>query len=157
GMSRSEIPDSVVEAFAGALGETVPGLCIGSLRDGVESYATYGVRSVEDPVPVSEDTLFRVASISKLVTGLLLSRLQVSPDSKVRDYLPDFRVADAGVAERLTVRDLLTHRAGFASDYALDRPADELDVGALARAVADLATSPQISPVGRFYSYSNAG
>lgn len=156
-MSRSEIPESVAEAFAGALGQTVPGLCIGSLRDGVESYATYGVRSVEDPVPVNADTLFRVASISKLITGLLLGRLQVSPDAAVRDYLPAFALADPAVAERLTVRDLLTHRSGFASDYALDRPADELDEGALARAVADLATSPQIYPLGRFYSYSNAG
>jgi CubicO group peptidase (beta-lactamase class C family) len=83
--------------------------------------------------------------------------LQVSPDATVRDYLPAFALADPAVAERLTVRDLLTHRSGFASDYALDRPADELDVGALARAVADLATSPQIYPLGRFYSYSNAG
>jgi CubicO group peptidase (beta-lactamase class C family) len=156
-MSRSELPESVAEAFAGALGETVPGLCIGSLRDGVESYATYGVRSVEDPVPVNADTLFRVASISKLVTGMLLSRLQVSPERAVREYLPDFQLADAAVAEQLTVRDLLTHRSGFASDYALDRPAGELDEGALARAVADLATSPQIYPLRRFYSYSNAG
>jgi CubicO group peptidase (beta-lactamase class C family) len=83
--------------------------------------------------------------------------LQVSPNSAVRDYLPDFRLADPSVAEQLTVRDLLTHRAGFASDYALDRPGDELDTGALARAVADLADSPQIYPLGRFYSYSNAG
>ena len=39
----------------------------------------------------------------------------------------------------------------------MDRPAGELDDGALARAVADMATAPQIFPLRRFYGYSDAG
>jgi CubicO group peptidase (beta-lactamase class C family) len=135
----------------------VPGVCTGSLDGGEESYGSYGVRSVEDPVPVNEDTLFRVASISKLITATLLVRLGIGLDAAVRDHLPDFQLADPTVAERVTVRDLLTHRAGFAPDHAMARPADELDDGALARAVTGMATAPQIFPLRRFYGYSNAG
>ncbi|GAB3963031.1 serine hydrolase domain-containing protein [Actinoallomurus acanthiterrae] len=134
-----------------------PGVCVGSLDDGEESYGTYGVRSVEDPVPVTADTLFRVASISKLITATALTRLGVGPDTLVRDHLPDFRVADPAAGEQVTVRDLLTHRSGWAPDGAAHRPADELDAGALARAVADLATAPQIFPLRGFHGYSNSG
>ncbi|GAB2837121.1 hypothetical protein GCM10027176_46950 [Actinoallomurus bryophytorum] len=138
------------------LHDVAPGVCTGSLDGEEESYASYGVRSVEDPVPVDEDTLFRVASIGKLGTGTLLVRLGVGIDTAVRDHLPDFRLADPAVAERVTVRDLLTHRAGFAPDHAMARPAGELDDGALARAVTDLADAPQLFPLRRFYGY-NAG
>ncbi|GAA4634666.1 serine hydrolase domain-containing protein [Actinoallomurus vinaceus] len=134
-----------------------PGVCVGSLDDGEESYGAYGVRSVEDPVPVTADTLFRVASISKLITATVLTRLGVGLDALVRDHIPGFRVADPAVGEQVTVRDLLTHRSGWAPDEAAYRPADELDAGALARAVADLATAPQIFPLRRFHGYSNAG
>ncbi|MBO2450805.1 beta-lactamase family protein [Actinomadura barringtoniae] len=134
-----------------------PGLCRAWLDSGGERYESRGVRSAEDPMPVDEDTLFRVASVSKLITGAAITALGVDVDSAVRDHLPDFRLADADAAGRITVRDLLTHRAGFAPDVNKDRLADELDAGALARAVADLAVAPQISPPGRYYGYSNAG
>lgn len=156
-MNHSGIPSELPDTVARVLGDPVPGISVGALDDDHESYRSYGVRSVEDPVPVSEDTLFRVASISKLITATLLIRLGVDPDSTVRERLPGFRLGEAAVAERLTVRDLLTHRAGFAPDHALGRPAGESDDGALARAVADLAAAPQIFPPRRFYGYSNAG
>lgn len=151
--TSAELPDDVARELA----DTVPGISIGVLDRGRESYRSYGIRSVEDPVPVGEDTLFRVASISKLITATVLIRLGVDPDSAVRDHLPEFRLGDEAVAGQLTVRDLLTHRSGFAPHHALDRPADELDDQALARAVAELSTAPQIFPLRRFYSYSNAG
>lgn len=149
---------------------TTPGVCTGLLEDdslnehgghggqgAKETYGAHGVRSVEDAVPVTPDTLFRVASISKLITATALTELGVDLDAPVRRHLPGFRVAEAGVGERVTVRDLVTHRSGWAPDHTSSRPADESDAGALARAVADLAAAPQIFPPGRLYGYSNAG
>ncbi len=137
--------------------EAAPGACTGLLDDGKETYGSYGVRSVEDPGAVTPDTLFRVASISKVVTATALTRLGVDLSSPVRDHLPGFRVAEDGVGERVTVRDLVTHRGGWEPDHAAYRPADELDAEALTRAVADMASARQIFPLGRFYGYSDAG
>jgi CubicO group peptidase (beta-lactamase class C family) len=61
------------------------------------------------------------------------------------------------VTQTVTLRQLVTHRPGWASDSGQERPAREFDDGALARAVADLADAGQISPPGRFYSYNNSG
>lgn len=139
------------------LRDAAPGVCTGLLEGGADTYRAYGVRSVDDAAPVTADTLFRVASVSKLVTATAVHRLGVSLDSRVRDHLPAFRVADTDAADRVTVRDLLTHRSGWSPDHATSRPADEQDAGALARAVADLARAPQVFPLRRFYGYSNSG
>ncbi|HEY7484524.1 MAG TPA: serine hydrolase domain-containing protein [Streptosporangiaceae bacterium] len=139
----------------------VPGICVGTFAGGVERYEAVGVRSIEDPVPVSADTLFRVASITKTVTACTLMRLvadgRVDIDAYVRAYLPDFRVADAETSAGVTVRDLVTHRTGWEDAVLSALPMTEHDDGALARAIAAMAETKQIFPLGRYYSYSNAG
>ena len=53
----------------------VPGVAVGTLRDGDEAIATFGVTSVENPLPVQPDTLFQIGSITKTVTATALMRL----------------------------------------------------------------------------------
>jgi CubicO group peptidase (beta-lactamase class C family) len=139
----------------------IPGICVGTFSDGEENYVTAGVRSAEDPVPVTADTLFRVASITKTVTACALMRLvadgKVDLDASVRTYLPDFRVADAAASAQVTVRDLATHRGGWEEHPLLRLPATEQDDGALARGIAALSGAAQIFPLRRYYSYNNSG
>ena len=44
---------------------------------------------------------------------MLVDAGEVEWDAPVRTYLPDFRLSDPFITERITVRDLLSHRAGF--------------------------------------------
>ena len=136
----------------------IPGAAIGILSGGKERYAGLGVTSIENPLPVDEDTLFQAGSITKTLTATAVLRLaqsgELDLDVPVRTYLPDLRLADDDVAARITMRDLLSHGGGFAGDLF-----DDLGWGddAIARIVARLAEAPQLTPLRAVWSYNNAG
>ena len=73
-------------------------------------------------------------------------------------HLPAFRLATPGVAERITVRHLLTHTAGFVGDWFLVRPPTLAAGDDAPRRLADaMAEVPQLFPPGGGWSYNNAG
>ena len=136
----------------------VPGVAVGLIADGEEWLSGFGVTNVEHPLPVDADTLFQIGSITKTFTATALMRLvergDVELDAPVRTYLPDLRLRDEDVARRVTLRHLLTHRAGWFGDHFDDTGADD---DALARYVANLHTLEQLTPLGALWSYSNSG
>ena len=120
----------------------------------------FGVNNVEKPdEPTTPETIFRVASITKVVTGLVTMRLveegKLSLDKPVVEYLPWFTLADESARDVITVRHLLSHTAGFPAEYTPDGPHDE---DALVPALMEglpaltLAYFP-----GEGYMYSNWG
>lgn len=138
----------------------VPGASLGALFDGHAYTASFGVTSVADPLPVTDETLFQIGSTSKTFTATALMQLveqgAIGLDEPVRTYLPDFRLASEADASRLTLKHLVTHHGGFDGDYfAGDRNARGDD--ALALFVAGMQKSPQRTPAGYTFSYSNAG
>jgi CubicO group peptidase (beta-lactamase class C family) len=95
-----------------------PGLAIAVVKDDSVVLAKgYGVRELGKPAPVTKNTLFAIASTSKAFTvaalGMLVDEGRLSWDSRVTDVLPGFRLYDPYVTRELTVRDLLSHRAGL--------------------------------------------
>jgi CubicO group peptidase (beta-lactamase class C family) len=136
----------------------IPGVAIGISHGGREWAAGFGTTSIENPLPVTPDTLFQVGSISKTFTGTLLMMLaeqgKVYLDTPVCNYLPDFRLSDESVARKVTIRHLLTHTGGWVGDYFNDfGPGPE----ALEKMVKDIARLPQIQPLGKIWSYNNTG
>lgn len=77
----------------------------------------YGERRMGSGIAADADTQFAVASNTKAMTAALLAMLvdegKVEWDAPVRTYLPDFTLSDPFIGERITVRDLISHRAGF--------------------------------------------
>lgn len=136
----------------------VPGVSIGIWHKGREYTAGFGVTSVEHPLPVTADTLFQTGSISKTFTGTLMMMLveqgKVDLDAPVRKYIPEFKVQDSEVSERVTVRHLLTHMGGWVGDYFNDFGNGD---DALERMVKDIAGMPQIQQLGTIWSYNNTG
>ncbi len=136
----------------------VPGVSVGIWQAGKEFSAGFGVTSVENPLPVTADTLFQVGSISKTFTGTLLMRLvemgKLELDDPVRKYLPTLKLSDSRVAEIVTTRHLLTHTGGWTGDYFNDFGNGN---DALAKMVKSIAKLPQITPLGEVWSYNNAG
>ena len=95
-----------------------PALSIAVVKDGVTVLARgYGVREQGKAAPVDAHTLFAVASNTKAVTAAALAILvdegRVKWDAPIRTYLPGFTLSDPFIGERITVRDTLSHRAGF--------------------------------------------
>jgi CubicO group peptidase (beta-lactamase class C family) len=135
----------------------VPGVAVGIWSQGREHLRGFGVTNVDHSVPVDADTLFRIGSTTKTFTATAMMRLveqgRVDLQAPVRTYLPDFALADEAVANRVTVRQLMNHSAGWLGD-------DYGDFGrgddALARYVAGLKQLPQLTPLGQVFAYNNA-
>ncbi|MDB5120389.1 MAG: serine hydrolase [Sphingobacteriales bacterium] len=103
----------------------IPGLAISIVKDGkVVIMKGYGVRDIKTKEPVDENTLFMIASNSKLFTGTALAQLdfnkKLSLDDKITKYLPEYRLYDKNTSELVTIKDVLSHRIGtktFQGDF----------------------------------------
>lgn len=111
------------------------GLAVTIVKDGrVVFERGYGLRSLGDPDPVDEHTLFAIGSTTKAVTavalGMLVDEGKVRWDDRVTRHLPWFQLRDPWATRELTVRDLLTHRAGLPNaDYLwYEQNADTRDI-----------------------------
>ncbi|HJQ23790.1 MAG TPA: serine hydrolase [Blastocatellia bacterium] len=96
----------------------VPGMAIAIVKDREVIYAKgLGYRDVEKQLPVTADTLFAIGSSTKAFTTFVLGTLvdegRLEWDKPVRNYIPSFKLYDPSMTERLSVRDLVTHRSGL--------------------------------------------
>lgn len=100
-----------------------PGLAVAIVKDREVVFSKgYGVRELGKPDPVDEHTLFAIGSTTKAMTaaaiGMLVDEGKLDWDDPVADHLPGFQLSDAFVTREVTIRDLLTHRAGLPNaDY----------------------------------------
>jgi CubicO group peptidase (beta-lactamase class C family) len=153
-MSQDKLSE-FVSSQATELG--IPGVAVGVLLDGREMYASHGVTSLANPLPVDENTLFPLASVSKTFTATALMRLvaqgEVDLDAPVRRYVPELRLANERAAARITVLNLLNHTAGLEWNLIDDGKGDR----SLAGLVDKLPGLPLIAAPGARASYSQAG
>lgn len=96
----------------------IPGLAIAIVKDGkVILSKGYGVTEANHSGKVDENTLFIIASNTKLFTGTSLAKLdyekKLSLSDKVTKYFPWFRLYDSNSTRLATVRDMLCHRIGL--------------------------------------------
>src|SRR6478735_760636 len=103
----------------------IPGLAIAIVKDGkVVLMKGYGVRDMQSKEPVDENTLFMIASNSKLFTATALAQLEfdkkLSLDDKITKYFLNYRVYDTTTTALVTIRDMLCHHLGtktFQGDF----------------------------------------
>lgn len=103
----------------------VPGMAVGIVVNGVPVLAQgYGVRDVRSGQTVDADTLFPLASVSKVLAGASVAALvgegKVQWDSKVSDLMPGIRLQNPYVTSEMTLRDLLSQRTGYHAFYGED-------------------------------------
>ena len=96
----------------------VPGMSVGIIKDGKMVYAKgFGINSLTTKQKMDENTLVGIASNSKGFTGTALAMLadegKLNFDDKVTKFIPEFRMYDPYVTQEITVKDLITHRAGL--------------------------------------------
>src|SRR5712675_1342041 len=107
----------------------IPGLAMAVLQNGeVALVKAYGLRDVESGLPMTTDTHFTICSITKSFTAtglaLLVDERRLDWTKPVRDVIPEFRLADAGATDRVTVRDILCHHSGLPRHDWIWIPAD---------------------------------
>ncbi len=95
------------------------GLAVGLVgTDGLGIFHSHGVADTESKEPISEDTVFRIASITKTFTAIAIMQLWerglVELDAPVNEYLRSYELGSANAGSQpATIRNLLTHTAGL--------------------------------------------
>jgi serine-type D-Ala-D-Ala carboxypeptidase/endopeptidase len=134
----------------------VPGLVWGIVKDGrLVHVRAMGLQTVEDNVPVTPDTAFRIASMTKAFTGYSILKLRdegrLRLDDPASKYVPETK----GWAKGITVGDLLHHTAGFVTDDPWgdrQQPLPEAEFSKMLKVGVPFSTAP-----GTRYEYSNFG
>jgi D-alanyl-D-alanine-carboxypeptidase/D-alanyl-D-alanine-endopeptidase len=113
--------DRTMEAFR--VESHVPGMVWGIVQDGRLAHVQGGgVQDVETKRPVTPETLFRIASMTKAFTALSILRLRdegrLALDAPAETYVPELSGWKYPTADspKIRVRDLLTHTGGFVTD-----------------------------------------
>ncbi len=98
--------------------EKLPGVATIIVKNGeIVWVESYGYADVENAVPVSDSTIFMLASLSKVFTGTALMQLfengQLDLDEDINNYLPYNVDVPGFVGDSITFRQLMTHTASI--------------------------------------------
>ncbi len=140
--------------------EHVPGAVWGIVIDGELAHTgVLGYRDVPAKSPVTPDTVFRIASMTKSFTAMAIMKLRdqgrLSLDDPAERYIPELKslVYPTTDAPRITVRHLLSHAAGFPED----NPWGDQQLAATEDEFTAMLRQgiPFSNPPGVAYEYSN--
>lgn len=155
----SEINDWLQENLPRLVAEHgVPGATAAVTMSGEVVEAAAGVLNKNTGVETTTDSVFQIGSITKVWTTTLAMQLVdeglLDLDAPVREYVPEFRIADEDAAKRITVRQLMSHTSGFEGDLFTDTGRGD---DCVEKYVATLHDTPQLFAPGEMFSYNNAG
>jgi CubicO group peptidase (beta-lactamase class C family) len=135
----------------------VPGVAFGIVKDGRAETRAFGITNVDNAQPVTAETVFPIASISKTVCATAIMKLaqdgRLATEAPVRKYLPEFRVRDEQAGSAVTIAHLLAHVPGWEGQLS----ADDRGAETLANFTTGLKDLPQLAAPGEVWSYNNAG
>lgn len=144
--------DSIVEQNFEASG-TVGAAVVVTYKGQVVLTKCFGLRKEGEADAIDAHTIFRLASVSKSVTGVLAGIMDdediVNLDDKVLDYLPEFQLKNPDYTQQLTVRNLLSQTSGVVphaydlmveDKVPLDKIMTYLDEAAITAAPGDIYT-----------------
>lgn len=144
----------------------VPAIVMGIVQDGdIAGFVTEGVLDRSTAEPVADNTVFQIASLSKIFTGTLARELVLNggmdPAAPVTAYLPAELTREAGAKlDGVTVAHLIHHRSGLPRDTAVvAREGNDPMLVPLSEEglLEDLRVAEMVGPPGAQYEYSNLG
>src|SRR6266700_6317525 len=123
-MSHSKLSDVAThireQAAAYCDSNKIPGYLAGVYHGGDQAVVAHGVTNIVTGAPMFEDTGFLFGSVTKLLTTTLVlqqvERGVIDLDERVNKYLPEFKLTTPEAAEKIRVRNLLTHTNGIDAD-----------------------------------------
>jgi CubicO group peptidase (beta-lactamase class C family) len=159
-------PEQIDAIFRPLTNDQSPGIAVSVIRDGKLVFARgYGLANVEKRTPITPDTDFRLASVTKQFTAMSIMLLvhdgKLRYDDTLTKIFPEF----PAYGKDITVRQLLNHTSGV-KDYGelymkqvgeqtpMDKVPQILDKGVLQLLEQQTATD---FPPGSKWMYSNSG
>ncbi|MEO7067945.1 MAG: serine hydrolase domain-containing protein [Rhodanobacter sp.] len=137
--------------------DAVAGLATAVVIDNKVVYErTVGFADAATRQPVTPNTVFRLASLSKAfataITGLLVDDGKLSWDTKLVDVLPYFKLKDMQSADQATISDILGQRLGLPRNTYDNMLEDDVSYEELVRKLDEVDMT---CPVGQCYGYQN--
>ena len=122
----------------------------------------YGFANFEWKIPNTTSTKFKIGSITKQFTAMLIMQLaeagQIGLNDKISDYLPYYR---KDIGTQITINHLLTHTSGLPSLYRKDYPEFEISLRhnpySLREGIQKFRSDDLRSTPGTSYHYTNSG
>lgn len=153
--------DAAIRALDGIAQTTMartgmPGLAIVVARDGAIAYAKgFGVADLDTGAPVDADTVFQLASVSKMIGASVVAAVVGTTDIEWNDpvvkHLPYFRLSDPWVTQHVTIGDMYAMRSGLPADAG-----DDLgEMGFTRRQIIESLAALPLSPFRARYHYAN--
>lgn len=113
----------------------------------------FGMADVEHEVPVKSNTIFRLGSVSKVITAIAVMQLveqnKIELDADIRKYVPEFPEKDHVV----TVRHILTHTSGIRHYRPLE-PENMQQFRTVAASLSRFVNDPLLHKPGEKSTYS---
>ena len=161
--SVTEVLWPLVETLVGS--HEVAGLAVAVVRETTSSSRGFGVRDVGSGAPVTPETMFHLASVSKpfvatAILSLATARNADKPvldlDAPIVEWVPELTLVDGREGD-VTARHLLSHSSGLpdVADYGWHDP--QLGDDALSEFARSLSGWRLMTEPGSTFSYSNAG
>lgn len=146
----------------------LPSVLIAMIDDqNVVWHKAFGFADVENNVPATLDSVYKIGSITKVFAGIEIMRLYedglLDLDAPLTMYLPDFTIksnpvySDPGYLNSITTRSILAHRSGLPRNSAFLGWYWEVIPDVLKNQTESVADLYQAFPVGYRYKYSNIG
>jgi CubicO group peptidase (beta-lactamase class C family) len=158
----SELLDNIKHIIQKSMKENnIPGAAVAVIQNHeIILSEGFGRTTVEEwGSPIRKDTLFRIASVSKLFTGtvimMLVEKGHIDLDEPVQSYVPWFTTADPELSKLMTIRMLLSHSSGLPTGGALSFHYKENGLYHYMKEV--VPTLPVLFYPGTAYSYGNHG
>lgn len=158
--NQPTLTNKVDQIFSHFTADT-PGAAVAVVKDGQLVLAKgYGMANLEYDIPITAETVFHVASVSKQFTSfaiyLLASQGKLALSDNVRDYIPE--LPDFGTP--ITVNHLVNHTSGLKDQWALLTLAgwrmDDVISQQQALKIISRQTTLNFEPGSQFL-YSNSG
>ena len=125
--SDAEITDAQVQSALDRLDDLikdgmtqtgVPGVAVAVVyADEVVYQRGFGVRELGKPEPVTPETVFQIASLSKSISSTLVAAVigdgMTTWDATIGGIDPGFALSDPWISDQVTIQDMLCHRSGL--------------------------------------------
>lgn len=134
-----------------------PGLAVAIVHDSTIVYMKgMGLRAVGKPDSIDENTVFRLASVSKcfaaFLTGILVEDSVLHFNDRIADYLPRFALESPDETHKLTIKNVLSHTTGLPYHTYTNMVEEGSPLDTM---LSWLRNVRMASKVGKMYSYQN--
>ena len=147
--------DSVMRAEMDSTGVVGASVAI-VYNNKIDFLKCYGVKKAGESDSINPQTVFRLASVSKAVTGVLAGLLDnegiISLNDKVIDYLPNFKLKNATNTTDLRIKNILSHTSGL-TPHAYDNLVEQKMP--FNKLMYNLRKAEISGKPGQLYSYQN--